>query len=355
MKVLHVTTARTRRGGENQLFYLAEGLRSRGIDTSVVIPDDSSYPTPMSGTVRIRFRGETDLAAMRRLAALLREQAPDVVHAHTGHAHTWAAVALTLDRSDTPLVVSRRVLFSPARNPVSRWKLRQADRFICVSSAVAGVMRKSGVDADRISVVHSGVPDPGPVCDRDLVRRELGIPPGRVVAVNLAAFTANKNQATLVCALSLVPEGERPVCILAGEGKTRMKTERLARDLDLGGQVLFPGFVEDTSSLLGAADMFVLSSVSEGLSTAAIEAMACGLPVVSTRCGGIEDLVVDGETGLLAGNDAEELAAAISAVASNPGKREAMGRAGRERSALFRVDRMVERTLEVYASLVRGP
>ena len=355
MRVLHVTSARTRRGGENQTFLLAEGLRSRGVETSLVIPEDASYPTPMTGTVRIRFRGETDLPAMRRLSALIGEFSPDLVHAHTGHSHSWAAVALKLGRSPTPLAVSRRVMFSPSGNPVSRWKFRQADMYLCVSRAVARVMLDYGIPPGRVEVVHSGVPAPGCAGDGRGLRDSLGIAPGKLVALSLAAFTPNKNQASLICALSLVPPGSRPVCILAGEGSTRVESERLAQELGLSDTVRFPGFVEDPGELLAASDVFVLSSLSEGLSTSTIEAMACGLPVVATRCGGVEDLVVDGETGLLVPpGSPEAIAGALRQLADSPGGRLAMGAAGRARSAMFGVDRMVDGTLEVYGRMVSG-
>jgi glycosyltransferase involved in cell wall biosynthesis len=318
----------------------------------MVIPDDASYPTTMSGTVRIRFRGETDLSAMRRLCAVIGEFEPDLVHAHTGHAHTWASIALALKRSETPLVVSRRVLFTPSRNPVSKWKMRHADVYICVSGAVAGVLRDCGIPDDRLRVVHSGVPVPEPAGDPLLTREELGIPRDAVVAVNLAAFTPNKNQATLVCALSLMPPEKRPFCVLAGEGKTRVRTGRLVKDLELGQYVIFPGFLENPAPLLQASDIFVLPSVSEGLSTAAIEAMACALPVVATRCGGIEDVVADGETGILVSDSPEDLASALTVLVDDREKRRSMGEAGRDRSSRFSVDRMVEGTLSVYRSLV---
>ena len=218
MRVLHVTSARTRRGGENQTFYLAEGLRAGGIGTALVIPEDASYATPMSGTVRIPFRGETDLSAVRSLSSLIWEFAPDLVHAHTAHAHSWAAMALMLKRSDVPLVVSRRVMNPPRRNPVSRWKMNQADGFICVSGSVADVLKNYGILSERIWVVHSGVPEHRPSRAGAELRERMGFHGSNTVILSLAAFTPNKNQASLICALSLVPPGERPFCILAGEG-----------------------------------------------------------------------------------------------------------------------------------------
>ena len=351
MRVLHVTSARTRRGGENQLFYLAEGLRSRGIETALVIPEDASYPTPMSGTVRIRFRGEADLPAMKRLGSVVREYAPDIVHAHTGHAHAWAAVAMK--RSDRPLVVSRRVLFTPSRNPLSRWKMNRVSSFLCVSNAVSEVKRTYGIEPDRLRVVHSGVPLTGMSPGGDDLRKRFGTGDHDILTLSLAAFTPNKNQALLVRALSLMPDASRPQCVLAGEGRTRVKTERLAQELDLGSFVHFAGFVEDTGELVRAADIFVLTSRSEGLSTATLEAMAGGLPVVATRCGGVEDLVVDGETGILVPPDSPEaLASAISALIDDPGLMRSMTEKGRERALLFSVDRMIEATLDVYRELI---
>jgi len=348
MKVLHVTSARTRRGGENQLFYLANGLGQRGVENLIVIPADAEYAQPR-GSQRIRFAGEADLLAMRHLGSVIREFDPDIVHAHTAHAHAWSAGALMGKK--VPLVVSRRVAFHPSGNPLSRWKMKQTTRYICISRTVAGVLIDSGVPRETISIVHSGVPVT-PWSAAQGLRSRFGIPDDALLIVSLAAFTPNKNQATLVCALSLLEEDHSVFCILAGEGRTRVKTERLTSDLHLGGRIRFPGFVTNPHELLCSADVFVLTSFSEGLSTSTIEAMAAGLPVIASRCGGVEEVVEDGVSGLLVTpGEPEELAGAIRTLDGNRKAMSEMGERGRVLASHFSVERMVRETLSIYQDL----
>ena len=114
-----------------------------------------------------------------------------------------------------------------------------------------------------------------------------------------------------------------------------------------------PGFREDVLSLMKSADVFVMSSITEGLGSAVLDAMAMGLPIVGTWAGGIPEAVIDGETGLLVpAGEPKPLAGAIVRLLKDPALREQYGRAGRARvEAHFSVSALVEGTLAVYNEL----
>ena len=114
------------------------------------------------------------------------------------------------------------------------------------------------------------------------------------------------------------------------------------------------GLRKDIARLLSAADVFLLTSISEGIPLTAIEAMNAGLPVVATRVGGLPEIVVQGRTGVLApSRDDEELADCILRLAADPALRAAMGRAGRERArAVFSQSRMHQQYLELYQEML---
>jgi glycosyltransferase involved in cell wall biosynthesis len=118
--------------------------------------------------------------------------------------------------------------------------------------------------------------------------------------------------------------------------------------------VRLPGFREDVLSLMKSADLFVMSSVTEGLGSAVLDAMAMGLAVVGTHAGGIPEVVVEGETGLLVPpGEPRPLAAAIVRLLEDPALRARFGEAGKNRVAVrFGVDALVEGTLAIYDQLL---
>jgi glycosyltransferase involved in cell wall biosynthesis len=142
--------------------------------------------------------------------------------------------------------------------------------------------------------------------------------------------------------------------VLAGDGPLLDPVRRQAAATSVAERIVFPGFEHDVRGFLGALDVFVSSPSSEGLGNAAIEAMAAGLPVVSTRTGGIPEVVVDGETGLLAEpGDAAALTEAMLRLARDPVLRRQMGEAGRGRAVdEFAEQGMLSRTAEVYREVL---
>jgi glycosyltransferase involved in cell wall biosynthesis len=126
--------------------------------------------------------------------------------------------------------------------------------------------------------------------------------------------------------------------------------EKQIKHLGLDKRILLPGFREDVLSLVKSADLFVMSSVTEGLGSAVLDAMAMGLAVVGTRAGGIPEAVVHGKTGLLVEPaEPQPLASAIVRLLKDAKLKRAYGEAGRERvRERFGVDRLVDQTLAAY-------
>jgi glycosyltransferase involved in cell wall biosynthesis len=141
--------------------------------------------------------------------------------------------------------------------------------------------------------------------------------------------------------------------VIMGEGELRLALERQIKELHLEKHVLLPGFRADILTFIKSFDVFVMSSLFEGLGTSLLDAMALSKPTIASDTGGIPEVVSHGETGLLVQpRDARGLASAISTLLKDPVRREKMGRAGLERvKRIFSADEMVERTLAVYRNL----
>jgi len=363
---LHVDTARTWRGGQNQVLLTVNGLRSMGQRAALVAhPDGELRRRAAEGLdlIPIAPRTEMDLSAAWKFSRIIKRLTPDVVHAHDPHGVAMAALALSMGSakggSAPALVASRRVDFHLKGNSFSRWKYRQVDCFIAASEAIRQMIVADGIPADRTVTVHEGIDvDHVLAAPAVNVHEAFWLPHGSPVVGNVAALVPHKGQRYLIEAAHLViqqvPDAR---FIILGEGELREHLEHLVREHHLEKHVLLPGFRTDVLGCIKGFDLFVMSSVTEGLGTSLLDAMACARPIVATRAGGIPEIVEDEVNGLLVPpRDHTALAQAIVRALKDEGLRRRMGDAGlarvRER---FTVERMVEETAAVYARVAGRP
>jgi glycosyltransferase involved in cell wall biosynthesis len=362
---LHIDTARTWRGGQNQVLLTVNGLREIGQRAALVAhPDGELRRRAHEGLelVPIAPRTEMDLAAALQLSRLIKRLTPDIVHAHDAHGVAMAALALSIGAGASrsagrlpPLVASRRVDFHLKNNAFSRWKHRQVDCFVAASEAIRRILVADGIPAYRTVTVHEGI-DVGRVmaAPRVDVHEAFWLPHHAPLVGNVAALVPHKGQYHLIEAarfvLQVVPDAR---FVILGEGELREQLERQVREHRLEKHVLLPGFRTDVLGCIKGFDVFAMSSVTEGLGTSLLDAMACARPIVATRTGGIPEVVEHGVNGLLVEpRDDHALADAIVRLLSDVGMRQRMGQAGLERvRERFTVERMVAGTAEVYARL----
>ena len=325
----------------------------------VAHPDGELFRRASEGTdlVPLAPVNEIDLATAWKLSKMIRQWKPAIVHAHDPHAVSMAGLALSFGApSPRPkLIASRRVDFHLQSHAFSQWKYRQMDGFIAASNAIKAILVQDGIPAGRIDVVHDGI-DVDKIAHRPAadLHAEYWLPHGVPVIVNLGALVAHKGHKHLIDAMpNVLREIPDAHLIIFGEGDLRVPLEKQIKHLSLTKRVLLPGFREDVLSLVKTADLFVMSSITEGLGSAVLDAMAMGQAVVGTNAGGIPEAVIPHETGLLVEpGDSRTLAAAIVRLLKDPALRKAYGEAGRSRVAEhFGVDRMVEGTLAVYKRL----
>jgi glycosyltransferase involved in cell wall biosynthesis len=361
---LHIDTARTWRGGQNQVLTTVMGLRSLGHRTMLVAHSEGELKRRAEeglDLISLAPKTEMDLTAAWRLSRILKQLKPDVVHAHDPHGVAMAGLALSMSTqlAKPPLVAARRVDFHLRGSSLSRWKYRQVDCFICASEAIRQMLVGDGVPAARAVTVHEGIDiERVDSASPAKLHEELWLPHHAPIVGNVAALVPHKGQRHLIEAARLVlPQVPDARFIIAGEGELRPALERQIKDHHLEKHVLLVGFRPDVLSLHKAFDIFVLSSVTEGLGTSLLDAMAAGKPVVATMTGGIPEVVVDGETGFLVPpRDHAAMAEAIVALLKDEALRRRMGEAGRARAcALFSAERMVQETLRVYQRVALHP
>ncbi|MDZ7815639.1 MAG: glycosyltransferase family 4 protein [Planctomycetota bacterium] len=303
--VLHIDTGRTWRGGQQQVFYLTSGLVERGVNVILVCPPGSPLAERAADagikTVEVVMRSEFDICAVISLRKLISKNNVQLVHAHTAHAHALAAAACTLTRG-TKCIVTRRVDFPLATSFLSRLKYSEsgADHFITVSAFVKKVMVEGGVLPERISVVHSGVDmDRFRNVDGSKVREEFPVGDAPLLG-QVGSFVPEKGHRYSILAMKRITEYYKDAkLLLPGEGALADQLHELIEKENLTGSVIMPGFRHDMEQLMCALDVFLMPSSMEGLGTAALDAMAVGVPVVATNCGGLSESVIHERTGFV--------------------------------------------------------
>jgi len=355
---LHIDTARTWRGGQNQVLLTVNGLRARGDRAALVAhPSGELRRRAAEGLelIPVAPRTEMDLAAAWRLARVLRRLRPDVIHAHDPHGVAMAALARSLagPGGEVPLIAARRVDFHLKGHSFSRWKYRQVDCFIAASEAIRRMLIGDGVAPGDVVTVHEGIDvDRVAGAPRANIHQEFWLPADAPIVGNVAALVPHKGQRHLIEAVPIVlrsvPDAR---FVIVGDGELRGALERRVHELHVEKHVFFAGFRQDVPNLIKAFDLFVMSSVTEGLGTSLLDAMACGRAIVATTAGGIPEVVADGDTGLLVPpHDHRALAAAIVRLLTDAALRTRLGDAGLARvREQFSVERMVEETAQVYA------
>ena len=319
------------------------------------------------------IRNALDAAAAAALRRRLREGRYDVVHFHTSRAHAMAPWVRGLARA---AVVTRRMDYVPNRL-FARWLYgrRAVDGVAAISTGVADALVLAGVARERITVIPSGVDcahfRPPTADQRAAARAALGLGEADRAVGAVGVLEPRKGHRFLVEAMAMLdrngaggglPRDEvarqaapRIVAIIAGDGSLRDPLAAEIQRRGLGEAVRMVGRVGDARTILWALDIFAMPSLSEGLGVALLEAMACGLPAVTSRVGGIVDAVDEGRTGMLvAAEDADALAGALARLSTNAPARVAMGAAARARAdEHFSMASMARRTVELYRACLQ--
>ena len=283
----------------------------------------------------------------------------DVFHAHVGfgredfdgcRAARAAGVPAVVQTLHLPWLLHGRSKLRPFHRSI-----RGLDRLITVSDGQRATYERIGVDPALMTTVPNGVSHRSRVLDRDAARARLGLRRGQPVVMTVGRLAVMKGHRYLVEALpELVQQHPGLAVVVIGDGHLRDALEKQAAELGVSDTLRLVGHVPDARAVLGAADVFVLPSRTEGMPLAALEAMEARLPVVGTRVIGTEEVVRDGETGLLVPpRRPEPLATALGTLLADPSLRTRMGAAGRQRYLEHHTaEVMATRTRAVYADVL---
>ncbi|MDZ4765443.1 MAG: glycosyltransferase family 4 protein [Chloroflexota bacterium] len=370
MRVVHIIKATKIAGAEGHLLTLLPGLAATGVDVRLILlhppgntvddfVDALQSGMPPVPVERMLIRRHLDLALIGLLRRRLRELQPDIVHTHLIHADVYGIPAARLAG------VRRIIASRHADDPFRRWLPMRAIHALLWRLATDGIpisdaVRRFCAEIEfapprKLHTIHYGIVPPAIPADRDAsgvaLRRELGVPPhapligfvGRLiwqkgVIYGLQAFAR---------ALLQFPTAQ---LVIVGDGKLRAMLERKARQYGIARSVHFLGWRTDVPRLMAAFDVFLLPTLQEGFGLVLLEAMAGRTPILSTTVSAIPEIVIDGETGLLAPpRDPAAMGDALIALLGDEALRRHMGLMGEDRlETTFSADTMIAATAALY-------
>jgi glycosyltransferase involved in cell wall biosynthesis len=317
------------------------------------------------------IRPGEDLAALRRLGAIMRGFRPDVVHTHTAKAGFLGRLAAILALEPRPAIVHTyhgHVLeryFGPARSRtyrgLERWLGRHSDRLIGVSQATVDDLVRLGIaPRERFSVVPLGL-DLEPFASLAAepggpLRGELGLADDEILATYVGRLVPIKRLDVLLRAVATARGGGAAVRLaVVGDGEMRPDLERLAGELGIRSHAHFLGYRRDLRTIAEASDVYVLSSDNEGMAQSLIEGAAAARPVAATAAGGVPEVVAPDAGMLVPQGDAEALGAAVAELAGDRGLRMRLGERARANAlARFSAERLIADMDAIYTGLIRG-
>lgn len=368
VKILYVITKSVWGGAQRYVFDLAANLPKDKFDIMVACGGNG----PLIGKLaekQIRIIPvpclERDINLKKEIISLFslwrifKREKPDIVHLNSSKIGGLGALAGRLSGVPKIIFTAHGWPFEENRNFLTKAVIW----FLCWLTALFShqiiVITKKDfkaagyfplMAASKINFIPNGIDTGAAYLGREESRKELNLklPLGTILLGNIAEFTANKGLEYLIQSLKELPENIHLAII--GDGEEKIKMENLSQKLNLGKRIHFAGFKQDAYKFIRAFDIFVFSSIKEGLPYTILEAGLAGLPVVSTNVGGVPDVITNGNGGLLIPpkNPAALVNAVKNFLADKTLQKELGERLGQKIKTEFALEKMLEKTAALY-------
>ncbi len=370
-------------GAENLAVNIANTLADRGHDSHLIVIgnrgplSDRIQPNVKSHHLdfhRASLRNPVSflwswLRGRRLLGNLVSTEKIDVVQTHLPGSNFWG---LSLARDKVCAVLptvhnNEEFNYGEIDNAALGFLRKSAYRQMLKSChgvvAVSGAVRKSLLEnlglldsaSSGVAVVTNAVPLPPAISDADseATRNRLGVSPGDVLILAAGRFCEQKNFRDLLPVAERLKSQSVPFrLVVAGDGELKQSLQERAQAAGLTDHLIMPGNIHDLPQTMLASDIFVMTSLWEGLPLVLLEAMAASLPVVAYSIPGITEVVEEGATGLMASpGDTDTLANRLGGLLADPSRRQAMGTAGKEIiSSKFSFEILINELIGLYDS-----
>ena len=339
--------------------YLIEELQNLGVDSLVAARRDSAFEK-WCGEKRIPcitmgFKNDFDLQSAYSLKKHCAGESIDVIHLHSSRSHGIAVLAAELGNR-IPLVLSRRVDFGLKQNVFSKWKYNHhaIKKIVCVSDKIREIVSNAVNHPERCVTIYDGVDlhrfaGKG---KRGIIRNELGIAHDVRLIGNIAAIAPHKDYFTFLDTAKILSQNIKAKYLITGDGPMRGQIENRIAELGLQQEVILLGFRQDLENVFADLDLLLFTSKEEGLGSTLLDAMAYGLPIVTTEAGGIPEIVKNEFNGLTAPVcDAHRLADQVLRMLNENLLKEKLVVNAREFVKGFSKEEMAMKTLNVYKEI----
>ncbi len=363
MKILYGITKSNFGGAQRYVFDLALEAKKLGHDVVVMCGGEGGLVEKLkSAGIKVinlpyfgkKFSWLADLRALFSIFKIVKAERPDVLHINSAKMGGAGIFVGRLLKVKKIIFTAHGWAFNENRNWISKLIIKKLSWLTVLSShktiAVSEAIKKEmhwPFAKRKMVVIRNGIRDFN-LLDRDNARGKLQINDEEVIVGTISELHHIKGLDFLLKAWSRINSGKL-IIIGAGEEETNLRA--LAQELNLGERVDFKGFVDEARSLLKGFDIFTLTSRSEGLPYAILEAGSAELPIVASKVGGIPEVIESGKEGVLVeAGDIDAIHISLQALINNKEKRISYGKSIHEKIKIsFSLEKMVRDTLELYA------
>lgn len=362
MKILHLSSESSWRGGEQQIAYLIEELEQNGVKPLIAGRPNSEFSKYAKqrnwAYINLKMKNSTDVSSSLRLKSICKEKKVDIIHAHSSRSHSIAYWAYLLGNK-TDIVLSRRVDFPPKNNFLSKnkYNIKAIRKIACVSDAIRYIITPVLKDLQKCITIYSGIDHSKfeHFKNSNWLREHYDISSNTRLIGNTSAIAPHKDYFTFIdTAKAFVANYEHEVkFFVIGSGPMEEEIKAYCKANGMDKHIIFTGFLKNINEVLPSLDVFFISSETEGLGTSILDAFACRVPVVATEAGGIPEIVKHKETGLTAPiKSTEQLARHLDEILTNKSLRDTIVESAYKLSLDLGKQQMAAQYYEVYKQVI---
>ncbi|HFS67215.1 MAG TPA: glycosyltransferase [Flavobacteriia bacterium] len=360
IKVLHISTAKTWRGGEQQLAYMVSGLEQKGVKNYILtvknsdvakrikLPKEAIFQQDKSHGISVKWA--------KKIKDICKNHNISIVHCHDSKAHTYAVLATIFFKNNYPIVVHRKVVFTIKKSFFTKFKYNhnKVKKIISVSKTVEKEINKI-TKKDKSVVIYDAkvLNESNP--NRIDLRKKYNIKEDIKIIGYVAALTYEKDHETfLQVAKKMLTNNKKLHFFIIGEGKLRTKLEQRIKELQVENFITLTGFIKDAKFLIKQFDVLLHTSTLEGLGSSILDAFEFKTPVVTVKNGGSQELVMQNKTGLICpAKDVDCLATMVHKILNEEElRKELIANAYRLLEEKHNTDLMATKLVNVYKSIL---
>lgn len=359
MRILHISSATSWRGGEQQIAYLIDGLRELDIENFLLCPSDAPLIQKIEHCTSQIFnynkKRSFDFSVSQQITEICTSQNIDGIHIHDSHSHNYVWSSFLFYKLTIPACISRRVDF-PVKK-ISRLKYNHDGfkKIICISDAIRRILLPSIKDTSKLITIHSGVDT---YIKPDLsfsLSSKYNINPDKKCIGMVAAIAPHKDFTTFV-KTAIQYEADNPdqavFFIIGADGGEMSKIKTIIEKNQATSYIMMTGHIENVKTIIHGLDVFLFTSKEEGLGTSILDAIIAGIPVVATKAGGIPEIITHAFSGLLADiGDYTTLSNHIRHIITKRSYGETLAKNAQTQIKHFAKERMVLENYSVYQEI----